>query len=71
LGAKQKWLPPRVTEALEQAFGMAVRWNRLFLGTLRALQDLRRSAPTAMIQNAGQVHIGGQQVNAADQGRSS
>jgi hypothetical protein len=34
--------------------------------TLRALRDLRRYAPTVMIQSAGQVNIGGQQVNMAE-----
>ena len=65
----EKWLPPRVTEAeaIEQAMGMAERWNRMFLRTLRALRDLRRYAATVMIQNAGQVNIGGQQVNVAEQ----
>ena len=41
------------------------RFNKLFLRTLRALRDLRRYAPTVMIQNAGQVNIGQQHVNAA------
>ena len=43
---------------------MVDRFNRLFLRTLRALRDLRRYAPTVMIQDAGQVNIGQQQVNA-------
>ncbi len=42
---------------------MVDRFNRLFLRTLRALRDLRRYAPAVNIQNAGQVNIGGQQVN--------
>jgi hypothetical protein len=45
---------------------MVERWNRVFLRTLRALRDFRRYAPTVMIQNAGQVNIGSQQVNVAD-----
>ncbi len=44
---------------------MVDRFNRLFLRTLRALRDLRRYAPAVTIQNAGQVNIGAQQVNAA------
>jgi hypothetical protein len=40
----------REAEALEQALRMAEQWNRIFLRTLR---DLRRYAPTVMIQNAG------------------
>ncbi len=58
---------PRVTrvEAIKQAAGMADRFNRLFLRTLRQLRDLRRYVPAVTIQNAGQVNIGQQQVNAA------
>ncbi len=58
---------PRVTtvEAIEQAAGMADRFNRLFLRTLRQLRDLRRYTPAVTIQSAGQVNIGQQQVNAA------
>lgn len=58
---------PRLTtkEAIEQAAAMVDRFNRLFLRTLRALRDLRRYAPQVTIQNAGQVNIGAQQVNAA------
>ncbi len=58
---------PRVTsvEAIEQAGAMADRFNRLFLRTMRQLRDLRRYAPAVTIQNAGQVNIGQQQVNAA------
>ncbi len=44
---------------------MADRFNRLFLRTLRALRDLRRYAPSVTVQHAGQVNIGGQQVNVA------
>ena len=42
---------------------MADRFNRLFLRTLRALRDLRRYAPPVIVQNAGQVNVGAQQVN--------
>ncbi len=58
---------PRVTtaEAIEQAASMADRFNRLFLRTLRQLRDLRRYVPAVTIQNAGQVNIGQQQINAA------
>lgn len=69
LEKEQKWLPPRVSEAeaVEQAMAMVERWNRTFLRTLRGLRDLRRYAPTVNIQNAGQVNIGSQQLNVADQ----
>jgi hypothetical protein len=50
---------------LEQA--IAERWNRTLVRTLRALRDLRRYAPTVMIQNAVQVNLRGQQVNIAEQ----
>lgn len=58
---------PRVSihEAMEQAVGMVDRYNRLFLRTLRQWRDLRRYAGAVTIQQAGQVNIGGQQVNMA------
>jgi hypothetical protein len=67
---QQKWMPPRVTEAeaIENAMAMAERWNRVFLRTLRSLRDLRRYAPTVMIQSAGQVNIGQHQVNLSESG---
>jgi hypothetical protein len=39
------------------------RFNRIFLRTLRALQDLRRRTPTVIVQNVGQVKIGEQQTS--------
>jgi len=63
------WRPPVITEAeaIEQATAMVDRWNRLFLRTLRQLRDLRRYAPSpsVVVQNAGQVNVGAQQVNVA------
>jgi len=60
-----KWTPARVSEsqATEQAAGMFDRFNRIFLRTLRALRDLRRYSPTVIVQHAGQVNVGQQQVN--------
>jgi len=52
------------SQAQEQAANMVDRFNRLFLRTLRGLRDLRRYS-SVTIQNAGQVNIGTQQVNAA------
>jgi hypothetical protein len=53
-------------EAVDQAAAMVDRFNRIFLRTLRALRDLRRYAPaTVVVQNAGQVNVGSQQVNMA------
>ena len=42
---------------------MADRFHRIFLRTLRALRDLRRYAGPVIVQQAGQVNVGGQQVN--------
>jgi hypothetical protein len=39
------------------------RFDRIFLRTLRALRNLRRQTPGVVVQNAGQVNVGGQQVN--------
>jgi hypothetical protein len=66
------WNPPRVSEhqALEQAGAMVDRFNKMYLRTLRALRDLRRYSPTVVVQNAGQVNVGGQQVNVAAGERS-
>jgi hypothetical protein len=60
-----KWQAPRQTdaEAIDQAAAMMDRFNRIFLRTLRALRDLRRYAGPLIVQNAGQVNVGGQQVN--------
>jgi hypothetical protein len=60
------WQPPRIglNEAIEQAAAMAERWHRLFLRTLRSLQDVRR-LPGVHVASAGQINIGGQQVNFA------
>jgi hypothetical protein len=59
-----QWEPPRATafQAVEQAGAMAERFNRIFLRTLRALQDLRRRAPTVIVQNVGQVNVGEQET---------
>lgn len=62
------WDPPRVEVAawIEQAAQMADRFHRLFLRTLRALQDYRRGpSPRVAISQAGQVNVGGAQVNVA------
>jgi hypothetical protein len=49
-------------EAIDQAAGMVERFQAMFLRTLKALRDLRRM-PGVVVQNAGQVNVGGQQVN--------
>jgi hypothetical protein len=63
----QRYQPPRVTDhaATEQAARMVERYHRLFLGTARALQELRRQAPAVIVRRAGQVNIGQQQLNVA------
>ena len=56
---------PRVPAALavEQAGHMADRFNKIYLRTLRALLNMRRTP--VVIQNAAQVNVGQQQVNVA------
>ena len=58
-------LPPRVTtaQAVEQAGQMVDKFSRIFLRTLRALVNMRRVP--IIVQNAGQVNVGQQQVNVA------
>jgi hypothetical protein len=46
---------------------MVDRFNRIFLRTLRALRDLRKVPLAVVVQNAGQVNVGQQQVNVAPQ----
>jgi hypothetical protein len=60
-----KWQPPRLGQslAIDQAAGMVDRFNRIFMRALRQLRDLRRY--TVVIQSAGQVNVGQQQVNVA------
>ena len=60
-----KWKPSHLStaESVEQAAGMVDRFNRIFLRTLRSLRDLRRYAPTVIVQNANQVNVADQQVN--------
>jgi hypothetical protein len=67
LGEEARWTPPRVSDAdaIEQAAAMMDRFNKVFLRSLRALQDLRRYKRPVIVQNVGQVNVGGQQVNVA------
>jgi hypothetical protein len=64
-----RWEPETVpdAEAREQAAGMVERFHGMFLRTLKALRELRRM-PGVVVQNAGQVNVGGQQVNVAGNG---
>ena len=61
-----RWSPPRVTDsdAIDQAAEMVERFHRLVMRTARQLQNLRRNPPVVMVQNAGQVNVAQQQVNA-------
>jgi hypothetical protein len=67
--SKDRWgrATPRLStgEAIELAGAMADRFNKVFLRTLRTLRDLRRCSPTVIVQTAGQVNVGRQQVNLA------
>jgi hypothetical protein len=60
---------PRLSEAehLERAVGMVERLHRLWLRTLKALQD-QRKAPRVLVRNAGQVNVGQQQLNVSGRG---
>jgi hypothetical protein len=60
------WQPPRlgIAAAIAQSAAMADQAHKTFLRTLRAVQDLRR-LPGISVTSAGQVNIGGQQVNIA------
>lgn len=62
---REGWEPPTVSEAeaIDQAAGLADRFNRIMIRTLRALRDLRRYTGPVTINGATQVNIGGQQVN--------
>lgn len=44
---------------------MMDRFNKIFLRSLRALRDLRRFSRPVIVQRAGQVNVGGQQLNVA------
>jgi hypothetical protein len=62
---KPMYEPPRITsaQAVEEAAAMADRFQRLFVRAVRTLRDLRRYAPTVVVQNAGQVNVGAVQTN--------
>ena len=63
------WKPARQTdaEAIDHAAAMMDRFNSIFLRSLRALCDLRRYSGPVIVQNAGQLNVGGQQLNVANQ----
>jgi hypothetical protein len=43
---------------------MVDRFHRIMMRTIRQLHNLRRNPPVVMVQKAGQVNVGQQQVNA-------
>ena len=59
------FLTPRVStaQAMEQSAAMVDRFHRMFVRSLRALRDLRRYNSNVIVQQAGQVNVGTQQVN--------
>ena len=63
LGASDDPARLYAVQAMDQSAAMADRFHRIFMRTLRALRDLRRYSPLVIVQNAGQVNVGGQQVN--------
>jgi hypothetical protein len=44
---------------------MVERCHRLYLRTLRALQDQQRLQPPVVVRRAGQVNVAHQQINVA------
>jgi hypothetical protein len=60
-----RWAAPRQTdaEAIEQAAAMVERFHRIMVRNIRTLQNLRRHSPVVLVQNAGQVNVGQQQIN--------
>jgi hypothetical protein len=66
-GKVGRYEPPRLSdaEALAEAAGMVERLHRLYLRTLRALQDQRRLQPPVVVRRAGQVNVAHQQINVA------
>jgi hypothetical protein len=58
-------------EALERATEKVERIHRLYLRTLKALQDQRRPCPPVAVRHAEQVNIGPVRISAADIGLPS
>lgn len=59
------WKPMRISEAesIDRAHRIADGYNRQFLRVLRQLRDLRRYAPSVIVNNGGQVNLANQQMN--------
>ena len=56
------------SEALEGAARKVELLHRLYLRTLKALQDLRRSCPSVAVRHTEQMIIGPVQIGVADLG---
>ena len=58
-------LPPRVceAEALEQSAMMTERFQRMYIRLVKTLRELKKGSNPVVVQNAGQVNVGQQQVN--------
>jgi hypothetical protein len=67
LEGRERYEPPRLSDAAAQdrAAGLVERLHRLYLRTLRALQDQRRLQPPVIVRRAGQVNVAQQQINVA------
>jgi hypothetical protein len=65
LEGRERYELPRLSdaEAQDRTAGMVERCHRLYLRTLRALQDQRRLQPPVVVRRAGQVNVAHQQVN--------
>ena len=48
---------------MAQSAAMANRFHRRFVRSLRALRDLRRYISNVVVQQAGKINVGAQQVN--------
>lgn len=65
---EERYEAPRLSEieSLDHAMTMSDRFQKMFLRTARALQNMRRFSPVTIVQNnGGQVNVGAQQVNVA------
>jgi hypothetical protein len=60
-----RWSPARLgmAEAIEQSAKQAERAHQRFLRTIKLFHELRRSAPTVYVAQAGQINVAQQQVN--------
>lgn len=62
-GMKEQLPRLSTSEAVDRSTGLADRYHKMFIRAQRALRDMRRYA--VIVQSAGQVNVGQQQVNVA------